>query len=75
MPFLRNVTAFSSFTRRTPMSLRQPLAARQLSSAPARFAQGYGDGKGDPKGENPLEQGEQSSATSELERTFLPFRL
>ena len=57
MPLLRR-TAISSFTRAaTRSSIRQPRPFRQLSTTPNRFAQGYGDGEGDPKGENPQEQG------------------
>jgi hypothetical protein len=57
MPFLRP-TALTSLTRRAlHSSIRQPLAIRSISSTPARFAQGYGDGEGDPKGENPQQQG------------------
>merc|ERR1712098_249821 len=52
MPLLRPYAAFSSFTRRAaPRSIRQSAAARPISSTCARFAQGYGDGEGDPKGE------------------------
>merc|ERR1711900_70720 len=50
--------AFSSFTRRAaPRSIRQSAAARPISSTCARFAQGYGDGEADPKGETPQDQG------------------
>ena len=58
MPFLRTSTVFSSLTgRAAASSLRQPFAIRSLSSTPSRCAQGYGDGEGDPKGENPQQQG------------------
>jgi hypothetical protein len=58
MSFLRSSTAFSSLTRRAaPVGIRQCLASRNISSTPARLAQGYGDGEGDPKGENPQHQG------------------
>ncbi|CZS90718.1 uncharacterized protein RCO7_06752 [Rhynchosporium graminicola] len=59
MPILRPYATLSSFTRRAaPRPLRQPSAARPISSSCARFAaQGYGDGKGDPRGENPQDQG------------------
>jgi hypothetical protein len=43
--------------RAASLSLRQTLPTRPISSTPARFAQGYGDGEGDPKGENPQHQG------------------
>merc|ERR1712093_24808 len=57
MPLLRPYAAFSSFTRRAaPRSIRQSAAARPISSTCARFAQGYGDGEGDPKGETPQDQ-------------------
>jgi hypothetical protein len=57
MPLLRPSVALSSFTRRAPLSIHQNLAVRSISSTRARFAQGYGDGEGDPKGENPQDQG------------------
>ena len=61
MSFLRTSTAFSSLTRKAA------LTARPLSTTPSRFAQGYGDGNGDPKGENPQSQGGSSSATHDAE--------
>lgn len=58
MPLLRPYSAFSSFTRRAaPRSIRQAATARPISSTCTRFAQGYGDGEGDPRGENPQDQG------------------
>ncbi|TVY37456.1 hypothetical protein LSUB1_G002714 [Lachnellula subtilissima] len=64
MPFLLRLRpkTFSSLTRRAAhSSIRQPLSLRTLSSTPSRFAQGYGDGEGDPKGENPQDQGASNS--------------
>jgi hypothetical protein len=55
MPLFRPSIAL--YTRRAPLSLRQTLAVRSITSTPIRFAQGYGDGEGDPKGENPQQQG------------------
>merc|ERR1712225_43742 len=67
MPLLRPYAAFSSFTRRAaPRSIRQSAAARPISSTCARFAQGYGDGEGDPKGETPQDQG-PSNGTKQAE--------
>lgn len=61
MHFLRP-TAFSSLTRRAAhSSIRQPRSLRALSSTPSRFAQGYGDGEGDPRGEKPQDQGASNS--------------
>jgi len=58
MSLLRSSMVLSSFSRRAaPLSIRQALASRPISSTPARFAQGYGDGEGDPKGEDPQHQG------------------
>jgi hypothetical protein len=74
MSHLRNATDLSRFAQRIPLSVRQSLnGSRRFSSIPARFAQDYGDGKGDPKGENPQEQAKASKATSDLERK--PFQL
>lgn len=68
MPLLRPTIALSSFTRRAaPLSTRQALAARSISSTPARFAQGYGDGEGDPKGENPQHQGSSNGTKHNAE--------
>jgi len=66
MSFLRTSTVFSSLTRRAPIArVHQPLQIRALSSTPTRLAtQGYGDGAGDPKGEDPQAQG-ASNATKE----------
>merc|ERR1711939_1036462 len=47
--------------RAAPRSIRQSAAARPISSTCARFAQGYGDGEGDPKGETPQDQGPSNS--------------
>ncbi|KAE8443056.1 hypothetical protein EG329_002379 [Mollisiaceae sp. DMI_Dod_QoI] len=58
MPLLRPYTALASFSRRAaPQTIRQLPAGRPISSTPVRFAQGYGDGEGDPKGETPQHQG------------------
>jgi len=67
MPFLR-LTAFSSLNRRVAhSSIRHPRSTRFLSSTPSRFAQGYGDGEGDPKGETPQNQGASSNAKEHAE--------
>ncbi|KAK6586356.1 hypothetical protein PZA11_001413 [Diplocarpon coronariae] len=63
MPLFRSSPALSSFTRRVaPRSIHQTASLRFVSSTQPRFAQGYGDGEGDPKGENPQDQG-PSNAT------------
>ncbi len=63
MPLFRPSIAL--YTRRAHLSLRQSLAVRSITSTPVRFqAQGYGDGEGDPKGENPQHQG-ASNGTKE----------
>ncbi|TVY27339.1 hypothetical protein LHYA1_G002989 [Lachnellula hyalina] len=70
MPFLLRLraTAFSSSTRRAAHpGIRQPLSLRSLSSTPSRFAQGYGDGEGDPKGEKPQDQGASNSTKENAE--------
>jgi len=67
MPFLRP-TAFSSLTRRAAhSSIRQPFANRTISSTPSRFAQGYGDGEGDPNGETPQKQPASNSTKHNAE--------
>ena len=66
MPLFRSSALLSStFIRRAaPLSGRQSLA-RPISSTASRSAtQGYGDGKGDPKGGNPQDQG-ASNATKQ----------
>lgn len=68
MPFLRTPAALSSFTRRAaPSALRLSLISRPLSFTPARFAQGYGDGKGNLKVENPQEQGSSNARKHDAE--------
>ncbi|KAL2067182.1 hypothetical protein VTL71DRAFT_1606 [Oculimacula yallundae] len=69
MPLLRPYTALSSITRRAaPRPIRQPSAARPISSSCARLAtQGYGDGKGDPKGEKPQDQGASNTTKHNAE--------
>lgn len=63
MAFLRTTTGLKSVARRSATSTRQPLAIRPFSSTLlTRATQGYGNGNGDPKGENPQEQG-ASNAT------------
>merc|ERR1711964_364659 len=67
MPLLRPYAAFSSFTRRAaPRSIRQSAAARPISSTCARFAQGYGDGEADPKGEPPKIKDHQTARSTML---------
>ena len=61
MSFLRASTTFSSLTRRTVLS------SRNLSTTVSLFAQGYGDGNGDPKGENPQFQGSSNHETQKRE--------
>jgi len=51
MSVLRTSTAFSSLSRRAALS------SRSLSTTPSRLAQGYGNGDGDPRRENPQAQG------------------
>merc|ERR1712098_352814 len=69
MPLLRPYAAFSSFTRRAaPRSIRQSAAARPISSTCARFAQGYGDGEGDPKGETPQDQGPSNGTVRRIKK-------
>lgn len=68
MSFLRTSTAFSSLSRRTPRTIRQPFAIRPFSNTSSRPAhQGYGDGSGDPKGENPQDQGPSNSTKTKAE--------
>jgi len=68
MSFFRSSAAFSSLTRRTATtSLRQPFTIRNLSSTTSRFAQGYGDGQGDPKAENPQDQGKSNTTKHDAE--------
>lgn len=64
MNFLRSTATLTTAARRaTPLALRQSI--RPLSTAtPRRAHQGYGDGKGDPVGENPQDQG-SSNATKQ----------
>ncbi|KAL3427983.1 hypothetical protein PVAG01_01492 [Phlyctema vagabunda] len=66
MSLFRPSLTLSRVARRSaPAGVRQPLAVRNLSSSPYRFStQGYGDGKGDPKAENPQDQG-KSNKTKE----------
>ncbi|KAF8858076.1 hypothetical protein BDZ45DRAFT_743702 [Acephala macrosclerotiorum] len=71
MPFLRPYAALSSFSRQAPWSIRQPIAARYLSSTPLRFAQGYGDGESDPKGETPQHQGSSNQTKHNAEHLGL----
>jgi hypothetical protein len=63
MPLLRSSTVLRSFTRRgAAASIRQPPTNRHFSSTiSAHASQGYGDGKGDPKAENPQEQGSSNT--------------
>ncbi|KAH6687696.1 hypothetical protein BKA61DRAFT_596743 [Leptodontidium sp. MPI-SDFR-AT-0119] len=68
MPLLRPFLVFSSFTRRAAsLSIRNPAKARPISSTSPRFAQGYGDGEGNPRGENPREQGASNSTKHNAE--------
>jgi hypothetical protein len=72
MSFLRSSTTLTSFSRRAaraPLSIRQllPINGRSISSTSPRFAQGYGDGEGDPKGENPQDQGASNSVKHNAE--------
>lgn len=68
MSFLRSATALSSFTRRAAHStIRQSIASRSISSTYPQFAQGYGDGKGDPRGENPSDQGASNKTKENAE--------
>ena len=61
MPLFRSSVALRSFTSRSAI-IRQPFATRPFSSTLTARAQGYGDGEGRPKGENPQQQG-ASNAT------------
>lgn len=69
MNFLRTASALSSVPRRqAPRAVRQSFGARPLSSTTAqRATQGYGDGKGDPKGENPQDQGASNGTKEKAE--------
>ncbi|CZR60844.1 uncharacterized protein PAC_10740 [Phialocephala subalpina] len=67
MAFLRSLTALPSFSRQVSRSTRQPITTRYLSSTSSRFAQGYGDGEGDPKGENPQQQGSSNETKQNAE--------
>lgn len=54
--------------QQTPFQHAQPLQARTLTSTPPlRKAQGYGDGEGDPRGENPQDQGASSDLKQNAE--------
>jgi hypothetical protein len=68
MPIIRFSRALTSFTRSAaPASVRQPASIRTLSTTPFRAAQGYGDGKGDPKAENPQDQGASNTTKQNAE--------
>jgi hypothetical protein len=64
-----SLTTLRSFHRRLAVSrVRQPLFIRPFSSSPSAQAhQGYGDGKGDPRGENPQEQGSSNAIKHQAE--------
>jgi hypothetical protein len=72
MPPLRLSIGFSGFTRLAPCSLRSPLLSRPLTSTTIRCAQGYGDGEGDPKGENPQDQGSSNEIKHKAEHPGPP---
>lgn len=73
MSVLRNATTLSRFTRfAAPLRARQVGVIRPMSSTTTRTAQGYGDGEGDPKGENPQDQGSSSGVKENAERMFSP---
>ncbi|TAQ87905.1 hypothetical protein B7494_g3770 [Chlorociboria aeruginascens] len=59
---LRTFPALSAAARSRP-------SRRALSSASPRYAQGSGDGKGDPKGNNPQQQGASSPSTHSREHS------
>jgi hypothetical protein len=61
MSLLRSSKIFSTLSQRAAIS------SRSLSTTSSRFASGYGDGEGDPKGENPQDQGAPSHATTKRE--------
>merc|ERR1711900_54774 len=63
LQFINNSHNASSSSIR---SIRQSAAARPISSTCARFAQGYGDGEGDPKGETPKIKDHQTARSTML---------
>ncbi|RDW94505.1 hypothetical protein BP5796_00268 [Coleophoma crateriformis] len=69
MPLFRSSAAISRIARRSVTAgTRQPIAARFISTSPGRYAtQGYGDGKGDPRAENPQDQGSSNNTKHNLE--------
>ena len=69
MNFLRTTPVLSSLTRQhVPIAARQSLIIRAMSTSPiARATQGYGDGKGDPRGEDPQAQGSSNSTKENAE--------
>ena len=74
MNFLRITPALSSITRRqAPLAVRQFFTSRPLSTTPIRLAtQGYGDGKGGPKAEDPQAQGSSNSTKENAEHPGPP---
>ncbi|KAJ5047504.1 uncharacterized protein L3040_003328 [Drepanopeziza brunnea f. sp. 'multigermtubi'] len=69
MALFRTTTALSSFARRAaPLRILQPASFRFISStSPRSAAQGYGDGKGDPRGEKPQGQGPSNNTKHNAE--------
>lgn len=65
MSLFRTAQVFSR--RASPFLICKPAALRALSTSPPRLATGYGDGKGDPRGENPQDQGASNNAKQHAE--------
>ena len=67
MSFLRT-TFRSSIRRGAPLSTLRPLTSRPFSITLLRSEpQGYGDGKGDPRAENPQDQGSSNTTKHNAE--------
>lgn len=68
MSFIRPAAAFTRQANqaRIPFT-RQFNTLRPFSSTARITVQGYGDGKGDPKGDNPQQQGGSSAVTQNME--------
>lgn len=69
-PIIRTRPLSSSLlaTRRAILTRYTPPTALPAASHPRLYSYGgYGDGGGDPRADNPVEQGESNPATEELE--------
>lgn len=68
MPLLRRFTACPYLVRYArPSVIRPSSTTRYVSSTSSRFAQGYGNGEGNPVGENPQQQGSSNETKENLE--------